>query len=214
MENDYIYEHSSRPEMLEFIPNDAIYILDVGCGDGAFCEQVKKQNQEREVWGIELNKGAAEKAKTVCDKVLTGDFNKLYSELPQNYFDCIVFNDVLEHLYAPWDAINLCKSLLSKNGVLVSSIPNFRNIHNLIEIVWQGKFQYKDIGILDRTHLRFFTKKSIFCFYEENGYEILINKGIHPVKYWKTYLVEILSFGKLNDVRYTQFATVAKPVKK
>jgi len=213
MENNYPYGHSPRPEMLEFIPKQAMRILEVGCGDGAFCETMKNQNFEREIWGLELNEVVAEKAKNVCDKVLVGDFNDLYHDLPENYFDCIVFNDVLEHLLEPWNVIKNCKSLLSETGVLVSSLPNFQYIHNLIEVFWQGKLQYKEQGILDITHLRFFTEKSIRSFYEENGYKVLIQKGVNPKSYWKTYFLTVLSFGKLKYVKYKEFATLAKPIK-
>ena len=125
MGNNYPYGHCPRPEMLKFIPKQAMRILEVGCGDGAFCQTMKNQNFEREIWGLELNGDVAEKAKNLCDKVLVGDFNDLYHDLPENYFDCIVFNDVLEHLLEPWNVIKDCKSLLSETGILVSSLPNF-----------------------------------------------------------------------------------------
>ena len=80
------------------------------------------------------------KAKKVCDHVLIGDFNEVFSQLPQNYFDCVIFNDV-EHIYSPWDTVRDVNFLLSPTGVLVSSIPNFRYISNLItEILFEGEF--------------------------------------------------------------------------
>jgi 2-polyprenyl-3-methyl-5-hydroxy-6-metoxy-1,4-benzoquinol methylase len=208
------YFHSQRPEMRKYIPEDAIRILDVGCSDGAFCASIRQGN--REIWGVELNKEAAKLASEVCDHVLVGEFNEIYDQLPKNYFDCVFFNDVLEHLYSPWDTINLVKSLLSDKGVLISSIPNFRYIANLItEVVWEGEFKYKpEGGILDDTHIRFFTSKSIVRMFHEQGYEVLIHEGIKPCKSWKEKLFINLTFGILKDSRYKQFATVAKPVDK
>jgi 2-polyprenyl-3-methyl-5-hydroxy-6-metoxy-1,4-benzoquinol methylase len=207
------YFHSNRPEMLKYVPKNSIKILEVGCSEGTFCRELN--NSYREIWGVEINPEAADIASGVCHKVLVGDFNAIYNQLPKNYFDCIIFNDVLEHLYSPWDTIQLVKSLLSNDGVLVSSIPNFRYISNLItEVLFEGEFRYKpEGGILDDTHIRFFTTKSIRRMFKEQGYEIISHEGIRPCKSWKEKLFINLSFGFLKDARYKQFATVAKPIR-
>lgn len=204
------YSNNDRPEMRKYIPENAKYILEVGCNDGTFCGKLR--SKDREVWGLEYNEEAAKMAKDKCDKLLIGDFFALFQELPKSYFDCVIFNDVLEHLYSPWDTIRMVKELLRKDGVIVSSIPNFRYISNLIlEILWYGDFKYKpEGGILDDTHIRFFTSKSIVRMYREQGYEIVQHEGIKPCKSWKEKLFIWLTFGKLEDARYKQFATVAK----
>ena len=97
--NKTVYFYRQRPEMLKYIPEDAQRILEVGCNDGTFCSTLRRS--DRELWGVELNPEAGEKAKKVCDHVLIGDFNEVFSQLPQNYFDCVIFNDVLEHIYSP-----------------------------------------------------------------------------------------------------------------
>ena len=206
------YFHNQRPEMLKYIPKDAKRILEVGCGEGAFCAALKTAN--REIWGVEMNENAAQKATDHCTFVLVGDFNAVYDQLPKNHFDCVIFNDVLEHMYAPWDTIQLVKSLLSPAGVLVSSIPNFRYISNLItEVLFEGEFRYKpEGGILDDTHIRFFTTKSIRRMFNEQGYQVLVHEGLRPCKSWKEKMFINLSFGFLKDARFKQFATVAKPL--
>lgn len=206
------YFHSPRPEMMKYISENATRILDVGCSDGAFCAALRQEN--REIWGVELNEEAAQKATEVCDFVLVGDFNNIFDQLPKNHFDCVIFNDVLEHLYSPWDTIQMVKSLLSEKGVIISSIPNFRYVDNLItEVIWKGEFRYKpEGGILDDTHIRFFTSKSIVRMFKEQGFEILAHEGIRPCKSWKEKLFVNLTFGFLKDSRYKQFATVAKPI--
>lgn len=207
------YFHSERPEMIKYIPENAKHILDVGCSDGAFCSSLRRE--DRDIWGVEMNADAALKAKSVCNQVLTGDFFEVFEKLPKNYFDCVIFNDVLEHIYSPWDTIRLVKDLLSQEGVLVSSIPNFRYISNLVtEVIFEGEFRYKpEGGILDDTHVRFFTTKSICRTFKEQGYEILVHEGIRPCKSWKEKLFINLTFGFLKDARYKQFATVAKPIR-
>jgi 2-polyprenyl-3-methyl-5-hydroxy-6-metoxy-1,4-benzoquinol methylase len=206
------YFYNQRPEMLKYIPDCATKILEVGCGEGWFCNALKRA--DREIWGVEMNEQAAQKAIDVCTFVLQGDFDSVFEQLPKNHFDCIIFNDVLEHIYAPWDTIEKVKTLLNPQGVLVSSIPNFRYISNLVtEVLFEGEFRYKpEGGILDDTHIRFFTTKSIRRMFVEQGYEIITHEGIRPCKSWKEKMFINLTFGFLKDARYKQFATVAKPI--
>lgn len=208
------YYGTHRSEMLKYIPATALKILEVGCGEGEFCRQLK--TPERQVWGLEMNPDAAAKASNICDKVITGSFDEKVSELPLNYFDCVVFNDVLEHLYDPWSTIRQVKSILSPVGVLVTSIPNFRYISNFItEILYHKDFEYKpEGGILDDTHIRFFTSKSMQRMFLREGYEVLVHEGIRPCKSWKEKLFISLTLGFLSDARYKQFATIAKPLRK
>lgn len=205
------YFQNTRSEMLKYIPQNAIKILEVGCGEGNFCRQLKRT--DREIWGIEINDKVALKAENVCDKVLVGDIDILMEQLPAGYFDCIIFNDVLEHLYTPWNTLGNIKKMLSPTGVVVCSIPNFRYVANIItEIILHKDFQYKPAGgILDDTHIRFFTSKSILRMFHEQGYEIITHEGVHTCKSWKEKLLIKLSFGILSDSKFKEFATVAKP---
>jgi len=208
------YYGTHRSEMLKYIPADAVRILEVGCGEGNFCRLLKKNSTE--VWGLEINPDVAVMAEKVCDRVLIGSFGDLHKQLPVGYFDCVVFNDVLEHLYDPWTTVSHVKNLLSENGVLVTSIPNFRYISNIItEILFQKDFQYKpEGGILDDTHIRFFTSKSMLRMFRDAGYNVITHEGLRPCKSWKEKLFITLSLGLLKDARYKQFATVARPVSK
>jgi 2-polyprenyl-3-methyl-5-hydroxy-6-metoxy-1,4-benzoquinol methylase len=207
------YYGTHRSEMLQYIPTDARVILEVGCGEGNFCRQLKADG--REIWGLEINQQAADQATAVCDTVIVGSFEEQVSGLPQRYFDCVVFNDVLEHLYDPWTTVRQVKDLLSDKGVMVTSIPNFRYISNLItEILFQKEFEYKpEGGILDDTHIRFFTSKSMLRMFRNEGYEVVRHEGIRPCKSWKEKLFISLTLGFLKDARYKQFATVAKPIR-
>lgn len=122
-----------------------------------------------------MNNTATLEPKSVCDKVLIGAFDMVLVELPKNYFDCVIFNDELEHIYSPWSTIKSVRGLLTVKGVIVSSIPNFRYITNIItEIIWEGEFTNKpEDGILDDTHIRFFTSESNQRIYKERAYEIV-----------------------------------------
>jgi len=205
------YYNNLRSEMLDFVPLSSKKILDVGCGEGLFGEQLIKE-RNAEVWGVEPVKEAAEKATKRLTKVINSFFDENIV-LPKNYFDCIIFNDVLEHMLDPWKALNICKSLLDHNSsdpVIVASISNFRAWNNVLEIVLHAEWDYKNEGTLDKTHLRFFTFKSINKLFEDLGYEIILIKGINPNLSKKYRLLNSLLFNRIWDMRFLQFAVVAK----
>src|SRR5437868_10634770 len=117
------YYDNARPEMLGFIPPRTRRLLDVGCGRGAFAANVKRALGAT-VWGIELNPDAARIAATRLDRVIERDIAGALPELPDASFDCIVFNDVLEHLHDPYSVVADVARLLAPGGVVVASLPN------------------------------------------------------------------------------------------
>src|SRR5512133_3306436 len=96
------YYSLSRPEMVDFVPQSAKKILDVGCGEGRFGSSFKKEGSEGEVWGVEIDREAALVAQKHLDRVMVGNISDLLDALPDRYFDCVVFNGVLEHLVDPY----------------------------------------------------------------------------------------------------------------
>ncbi|OGG41022.1 hypothetical protein A2118_02135 [Candidatus Kaiserbacteria bacterium GWA2_50_9] len=204
------YYAKARTEMLAFIPADAKKVLDVGCAEGVFSSLVK-ETFGAEVWGIELDTAAAACAQKHLDTVLVGDITALMEKLPDAYFDCIVCNDVLEHLVDPYTAVSALKGKLSAMGVLVFSLPNVRHLGNLKNLLIHRDWRYEDEGILDKTHLRFFTEKSIRRLFADAGYTLVTIRGLRPVRSWKFILLNLITLGSLSDARYLQFAGVAKP---
>lgn len=206
------YYANARAEMLQFIPEDSKTILEVGCGVGKFSTLLTDMGKE--TWAIEPNQESAEKASKTISKVFVGTIDEKLSEVPDNYFDVIVMNDVIEHLTEPWDDIKKLKSKLKENGVFVSSIPNVRYAKNLFHVLFKRDWKYSDDRILDITHYRFFTKKSIKRLWEENGYKIERISGINRTKSFAflpfAILWNILFFFSQLDIFYMQFATVAK----
>src|SRR5215831_5540035 len=175
---DYFTE--ARPEMLPFVPANCRRLLDVGCGTGTFGASLK-QNRQIEVWGVEPFASAAAKAADKLDRVITGPFEP-ETDLPAGAFDCIVFNDVLEHMVDPEQALRYAKILLSPGGTVLASIPNVRHLPVLWHLAVRGRWEYGDCGLLDRTHLRFFTKSAILSMFQNEGYEVRSIAGINP--YW------------------------------
>jgi 2-polyprenyl-3-methyl-5-hydroxy-6-metoxy-1,4-benzoquinol methylase len=142
------YYSLSRPQIAALVQTNIKTILDVGCGQGAFLQLIK-QRTGAETWGIELVPEVAEKAKINVDKIIIGKVENLLFSLPDAYFECITFNDVLEHLLEPAEVLELIKSKLSENGVIIASIPNVRYFYNLYDLIFRKDWEYKDAGILD-----------------------------------------------------------------
>jgi len=204
------YYWNEREEMLRFIPKDARLVLEVGCGGGIFGSAVKRVSGA-EVWGIEIDNEAASAAKDKLDKVIIGDVSEIIPNMPDKKFDCIVFNDMLEHLVDPFSVLITIKSKLTPKGVIVCSIPNVRYLPVLRRLLVDKQWKYEDWGVLDRAHLRFFTKKSIVGTFNELNYEILQLEGINGINSWKFNLLNMLLLGNISDTRYMQFACVVRP---
>jgi 2-polyprenyl-3-methyl-5-hydroxy-6-metoxy-1,4-benzoquinol methylase len=166
------YPFSERREMLAFVPPAARSVLDVGCGPGGFGQSLRQDDPSRELWAVEADEEVAADAARFYDRLIVG---------AGRTFDCVVFNDVLEHTVDPWALLRSTVPLLAPGGVVVASIPNVRNVSVVLDLVLRGNWTYRDIGILDRTHLRFFTSRSIRALFADSGFAVETMHGINPV---------------------------------
>ncbi len=203
------YYSLSRSEILEYIPTDAKKLIEFGCGQGNFSELLARE-RSLEFWGIEINPDAAYHASQKLYRVLCGDAIELLDQLPNKYFDCVVFNDMLEHLADPYSLLLKLKTKLSPFGVVVASIPKVRYWNVIKKLVLKGEWTYTDKGVLDRTHLRFFTRKSIIMMFNDLGYIVIKINGINSTKSKNFKLFNFFTFGLLNDFKFSQFACLAK----
>lgn len=150
------YYRNERSEMLAHVPEGAQAILDVGCGGGEFGRVLKKRGVPY-VAGIEIVERAYEMAKEHLDDVMLGNIEEDDLPFAENTFDAIFCNDVLEHLINPLGALEKLRTVLKPGGVINISIPNVRYHEVVRSLAVDGRWEYQDAGILDRTHLRFFT---------------------------------------------------------
>jgi ubiquinone/menaquinone biosynthesis C-methylase UbiE len=203
------YYKNPRPDVLPFVPAGVKRLLDVGCGTGAFASFLK-QEQGCEAWGIEAVPEMAQLAEQQLDKLFVGDALELLPTLPAGHFDLVSFNDVLEHMIWPDQVLELTRRVLAPGGHVLASIPNIRYWEAMWEILDEGEFRYRDAGIFDRTHLRFFTKKSGMRMFEEAGYDLVQVQGINRRAGRKLKLFDFLTRGKHHDIQYLQFVFLAQ----
>jgi GT2 family glycosyltransferase/2-polyprenyl-3-methyl-5-hydroxy-6-metoxy-1,4-benzoquinol methylase len=163
-------ENNSIKKQLNFIESNKT-IVDFGCATGYMARLMSQR--ECVVTGVEINEKAAEVARQYCKNVVVADLDiaSVLDIFQEQTFDIAVFGDVLEHLRNPWKVLIETKKILSDNGYVVASIPNIA--HGAIRLaLMEGKFQYQELGILDNTHLRFFTRKTVQELFENAGYLI------------------------------------------
>ena len=172
---DKNYYKNQREEVYEMIPSTVTRVLEIGCAEGRFKENFPKSV---EYWGVEPVSEVAEHARQRGIHVLCGAYEDVCSQIPDVHFDVVVCNDVIEHMSAPESFLMSLKSKIAPQGVLVGSIPNVRFWGNLINLLIKRDWKYEESGVLDRTHMRFFTAKSFCRLLHEAGYEIVKLKGI------------------------------------
>jgi SAM-dependent methyltransferase len=165
------YFDGSRPEVANLVPESCRSILDVGCGFGGLGRRLRSRGFN-ELYGIEINPDATSKLEGLYAQHWIGDVEKLALPLPDESLDCIIFADVLEHLVDPWGALRRYLRLLRSGGTAIVSVPNVRNISLLYRLFVKGRWDYEDSGLLDRTHLRFFTRYSAGVLIDGAGLQI------------------------------------------
>jgi len=164
------YFEFDRPELVDRIPSTARDILDVGCGAGRLGASLKARQRCR-VTGLEIDPVAAAAARQKLDEVHEGDVEATPPPLAKSSYDATVCGDVLEHMRDPLAFLRHVRDWIRPDGRLVTSIPNVRN-HTVVQALLAGNWTYEPAGLLDRTHLRFFTRREIEKLFYRAGFEI------------------------------------------
>lgn len=210
------YFCNPRGEMLAFLPSHYEKVLEVGCGAGAFHAQL---SSGIEYWGVDPSDSAQCVMSGRVHRFLLGCLEDVATDLPDNYFDMIVINDVMEHTPNHESFLLILKGKLAEGGSLVGSVPNVRYVLNLKELLWKKDWAYQASGgVLDETHLRFFTQKSLIRSLCRTGFVVQRCEGINPI-WWsrhrinmtvKRFIFGTVSFVLGRDVPYLQFAFCCK----
>jgi 2-polyprenyl-3-methyl-5-hydroxy-6-metoxy-1,4-benzoquinol methylase len=159
--------------VLDTIAGSPGRVLELGCATGMFGKRLKERHPGATVVGIEPGRAAAEIAATRIDRVIRGRLEEVDFEaegLAAASIDTVIAADVLEHMVNPWQALVRVRPLIAPGGQLVVSIPNVRNLGLLGDALLNGRWTYAERGLLDVTHLRFFTLKEIHTMLEQTGF--------------------------------------------
>jgi SAM-dependent methyltransferase len=167
------YFEFDRPEVRALVPDDARRVLDVGCGAGALGAALREEREGVEVFGLELFPDAAARARERLDGVLEANLDELV-DLPHEpgSFDAMVFGDVLEHLHDPHRLLRVLRPWLADDGALVLSVPNVGHWSVVLPLLTNDRWRYEDAGLLDRTHVHFFTLTEAELMLRDCGFKL------------------------------------------
>jgi 2-polyprenyl-3-methyl-5-hydroxy-6-metoxy-1,4-benzoquinol methylase len=202
------YYAATRPELRGYIPERYTRVLEVGCGRGGFRANLSAQ---AEVWGVEPFAAAAEIARGRLSRVLIGKYEDVQSQLPDAAFDLIICNDVIEHMVDDLGFLQAIRRKMQPGGYLMGSVPNMRNLPVLKALVLNKEWEYQEQGVLDKTHLRFYTNKSFTALLGRTGFQVVrfagINRDIGAAS-WITR--RLLKTTWMEDTQWVQFAFLVK----
>lgn len=166
----YSIVRESLVSLLMAPPGD---VLEIGCGTGKTLEYLKI-NGAKSVSGIELRKEvalAASESKYI-DNIYNVNFLDEDSPVVGKKYDTIILSHVLEHFTEPNKVLSAVKLLMHPESKFLVAVPNIRHVSVILPLVFKGDFEYKESGILDHTHFRFFTKKSIMSILDSSGFKV------------------------------------------
>jgi SAM-dependent methyltransferase len=158
--------------LIKYIPPGTRKILELGCANGGLGHMILEKGLATEYVGIEIRPAEADEARKRLTAVFCADGENLELPYPENYFDCLIYGDSIEHLRDPEKVLACHVRLLKPGGMALCSIPNVRNLF-VVDQLLHGEWTYTDWGLLDRTHLRFFTLGELKKLFPRAGLEIL-----------------------------------------
>lgn len=165
------YFYGFRPDILAELPQKSgVRILEIGCGSGETGRVALQTGKADFYFGIEINDESASQASSKISEVLCANVEEIdISSVPDN-FDVLIMSEVLEHLVDPWSTLLKVTSRMKNGSSVYASSPNLCHYRNVISLI-KGKFEYTDLGVMDRTHLRWFTPDSFSQMFSDVGYK-------------------------------------------
>lgn len=198
-----------RRDIEPLLPAVSGRVLEVGCGGGGTLAWLKESGRATSTVGIELSPDAAAIARTRVDEVHCGDADELLAGLAESSFDLVLCLDVLEHLVDPWATLNRVRSLVRPGGRVITSLPNIRHHSVLLPLLFSGRWEYRDAGILDRTHLRFFSRQGIAAMFRHAGLREIRELPTYAWNSWDKWK-DRATFGLLRGLLAFQYLILAE----
>lgn len=213
MRPDDLYFDMERREILPLLPARVSRMLDVGCGTGASTLMVRREREVTWAGGIEFDPASVATAGPRLDWLWTGDASvaPLEEHIAAGSLDLILCLDILEHLPDPWMLVDRLSTRLAPGGRLIVSVPNIRNWKFIWRLFAKGDFHYRDSGLLDRTHLRFFVKETASALAANGGLKVI---AARPAQTWRfpdlRWVLQTLTGNRIDGLIAKQWLIVAE----
>jgi 2-polyprenyl-3-methyl-5-hydroxy-6-metoxy-1,4-benzoquinol methylase len=205
------YFANAREEIASLLQARAGRVLEVGCGTGSTLRWLKATGRCNHAAGLELFDSAAQEARQYADEVVVGDAEKLIDvAFQESSFDVILCLDVLEHMVDPWTFVAKAGRLLKSGGQLIASIPNVRHLSVVLPLAFAGRWRYGPQGLLDQTHLRFFTREGALALLSTEQLSVTQWLRNFPPLPSKTAIVNLITLGLMKDLLTVQYLVSAR----
>lgn len=184
------YFHGLRRDMIDRLPVVPLSFLEIGCGSGANAAYARETGRYAAYVGVELFPDAAEAAAAQMDQIIVGDIETLQIETTYAPFDVLVMSEVLEHLVDPWTVLRRLRTLLRPGAAVFASSPAVSH-HSVIRMLLDGRWDLQDAGVMDRTHLRWFTPSSYAQMFRDCSYQVISVENMRRMS-WRGRMAEAL----------------------
>lgn len=204
------YFEKARVEILPLLPERVNKVLEIGCATGETLLWLRQHKGCEWLGGVEYYEDAADIAQDKLDWLVQGNIEAIDLPLEPDTLDLILCLDVLEHLFDPWRIVREISTLLKPGGALIISIPNVRHHSVLKQLLLDGRWDYETEGILDRTHIRFFTRATAIELAQAGGLKVDIVSANGLAKGSKSALANVLTlcmFTEFFEYQYLVRAT-------
>lgn len=203
------YFANARHDIVARLPTDGnSAVLELGCGAGGTGRAALEAGKAGRYVGLELSPTAAAVAREKLTEVLVGDVAEVDLSPLRGAFDALIISEVLEHLTDPWTVLSRLRQCLKPGGRVYASSPNVAHWKVIRDLI-AGRFDYDEKGVMDRTHLRWFTPRTYRQLFEEAGFEVLEVGPVTPLKS-RSRLLDRLTVGRLRHLLYTQVLVVGQ----
>jgi 2-polyprenyl-3-methyl-5-hydroxy-6-metoxy-1,4-benzoquinol methylase len=203
------YFANARTDIVRLLETNATSsVLELGCGAGGTGAAVLEAGKAGRYVGIELSESAASRAAHKLTEVIVADVEAMDVTPHHGVFDALIISEVLEHLTDPWSTLRKLAACLKPGGKVYASSPNVAH-HSVIRGLLTGRFSYDEKGVMDRTHLRWFTPESYGDLFRAAGLEVLQIGPVTPLRP-RARLFDRLTGGRFRYLLYTQIMVVAR----
>ena len=203
------YFSGARWAFVDILPeNPSGRLLEVGCGEGDTAAYARTMKKCGWCGGVELCAEPAKRAAQQMDEVIVGDIESVDLPFPKASIDVVLLSEVVEHLVNPWATLRKLHDCLKKDGIIVAGSPNVSH-HSVLRMLVKGRWDYASVGIMDATHLRWFTPATYRNLFEDCGYSVEVVRPAQALR-WKARILNRLFLGRISYLFMSQIVLVGR----